>query len=292
LFFDPGITDVLRNALPGLGELFLIITQFGSEIIFIGVLLILYWAVNKEEAILATYVLVAAVLVNYWLKVFIAKDRPPTSNWYPGSAADATNYSTPSGHSQFSATLYGWFTVRIRKWWMALVAIILTFLVGISRVYLGVHFLEDVLLGWGLGILTVVAFFYLEKPARNFLSRYRPEYLLVGLAFIGFIMMIIAWLLPEPPNDNFGAIGGLTMGLSLGLALERRFVNFTVQPHNGQRWRLILRVVIGLVLVVAMMVGLEPIFPTEEIWLRGTRYFLIAISGIFVWPAIFKRINL
>jgi membrane-associated phospholipid phosphatase len=292
MFFDPGITDVLRGMLPGLGNFFLIITQFGSELIFIGILLILYWTVNKEEAVMATYVLVAAVLTNYWLKYFIAKERPPVSNWYPGSAGDATNYSTPSGHSQFSATLYGWFAARSKKRWVTLIAIVLIALIGISRIYLGVHFLEDVLLGWGLGILTVVVFYYLEKPARTYLSRYDQEHLLIGLVMIGLLMTVFASLLPEPPNDNFGAMGGLTIGVALGLALERRFVSFDVSPPKGQRWRLVLRAVLGLVLVIAVMLGLEPFLPTMNIWLRAVRYTLTALSGVFVWPAIFKKINL
>jgi membrane-associated phospholipid phosphatase len=290
MFFDPGFTDVLRGALPGLGDFFLIMTQFGSELVFIGLLLILYWAVNKEEAILATYVLVTAILLNYWLKYVIAKERPPASNYYPG--ADFPNYSTPSGHSQFSATLYGWFAVRIRRWWVVIFAVVLTTLVGISRIYLGVHFLEDVLLGWGLGVLTIIAFVFLDKPAKAFLSRFRQEYLLLGLAAIGLLLALIASLLPEPPYDNFGSIGGMTIGLALGLALERRFVNFTIEPRNGQKWRLVLRVIIGLVIVVGLMVGLKVLFPLEDLWVRVFRYTLITLSGVFVWPVIFKKAGL
>lgn len=290
MFFDPGLTDVLRDALPGLGDIFLIITEFGSELVFIGVLLTLYWAVNKKEAILATYLLAFAFITNYWLKVIIAHERPPASNWYPG--ADAPNYSTPSGHSQLSASLYGWFTIKVRKWWMALVAVVLTGLVGISRIYLGVHFLGDVLLGWGVGIITVIAFVYLENPIRAFFSRYKQEYLLMALAIIGFLMTFIAFLLPQPPNDNFGAVGGFTIGLALGLILENRFVGFSVEVPEGGKVKLVLRVIIGFILVFGVMLGLAPILPTEEIWLRAIRYILIALIGVFVWPAIFKRINL
>ncbi len=290
MLFDPGLTNVLRDAIPGLGDIFLIITEFGSELVFIGILLTLYWAVNKKEAILATYLLIFAFIANYWLKIVIARERPPVSNWYPGT--DAPNYSTPSGHSQFSASLYGWFTTRVRKWWMALVAVVLTGLVGISRIYLGVHFLGDVLLGWGIGIITVIAFVYLENPMREFFSRYRQEYLLMGLVIIGFLMTFIAFLLPQPPNDNFGAVGGFTIGLALGLILENRFVGFSVEVPEGGRTKLVLRVIIGFILVFGVMLGLAPILPTEEIWLRTLRYILVAVTGVFVWPAIFKSINL
>ena len=290
MLFDPGWTGILRGALPNLGDLFVLISQFGSELIFIGILLILYWTVDKKEGILTTYIVLFAILLNYWLKIIIAKERPPASNWYPGT--NPVNYSTPSGHSQFSATLYGWFAVRIKRWWMFLLAIVLTILVGISRVYLGVHYIGDVLIGWGVGILTVIAFYYLERPVREFFSRYKQEYLLTGIALIAFVMMLVSSALPPPPNDNFGAIGGVTIGFAIGLALERRYVNFTVEPPKGQKWRLVLRVIIGGILVLGLLVGLSEILPSEDLWLRGLKYLLVSLTGTFIWPLIFKRINL
>lgn len=290
MLFDPGITDVLRNVLPSLGEFFLFISQIGGELAYIVLLLIGFWAVNKRESIIAMYVLLVAVLSNYWLKVIIANDRPPVGNWYPGT--DPINYSTPSGHSQYSASLYGWFSVRVRTWWMAIVGIILTGLIGISRVYLGVHYLGDVLLGWGIGIVIVLLIFYIESPVREYLSRYQTEYLLLALGVIGFLMTLIASLLPLPPNDNFGSYGGLTVGLALGLVLEMRFVNFSVEPLEGKKWRLVLRVVVGLILVIGLLLGLEPLLPTELIWLRMVRYCLATVVGLFVWPYIFKKANL
>jgi membrane-associated phospholipid phosphatase len=290
VWFDPTITDILRNILPGLDGFFFWVSELGGEILYIALLLIIYWAYNKKEAVLATFILIFSVVSNFWLKVMIAKERPPSSNWLPG--ADAPNYSTPSGHAQNSVTIYGWFTARVKTWWMALIAIALTVLVGISRIYIGVHYLEDVLLGWGIGILTVLVFIYLERPARAFLSRYNTQHLLLGLMFIGFLLTLIAALLPQPPNDNFGAYGGLTMGFPLGLILEMRFVNFTNEPYEGETWRLLLRVVIGLILVIGVMFGLAPILSTDEIWLRALRYILIVVTGIFIWPAIFKKVNL
>ncbi|MHA2149466.1 MAG: phosphatase PAP2 family protein [Candidatus Thorarchaeota archaeon] len=290
MLFDPGITDVLRNMLPGLGDFFLLVTQLGGTTFYIVLLLIVYWAYNKKEAIFVTYILIASIITNYWLKVIIANERPPSSNWHPGT--DPPNYSTPSGHSQNSATLYGWLTVRIKTWWMALISIILVVLIGISRIYLGVHYLGDVLFGWGLGIVIVILFVYLGKPARVYLSRYKTEHLLLVLLIIGFLLTLIAAVLPQPPNDNLGAYGGLTMGLAIGLILEMRFVNFSNEPYEGKMWRLVPRVLIGLMLVIGVMFGLAPILPSEEIWLRAIRYSLIAITGIFVWPLIFKKANL
>lgn len=290
MFFDPGIIDAIRAALPGLGEFFLLISQLGGEVFYVALLLIGYWAFNKKESIIMTYVLVISILTNYWLKYIIAHDRPPTSYWLEG--ADTPGYSTPSGHSQYSATFFGWISVRVKKWWMTLIAFCCTLLIGISRIYLGVHFLEDVLIGWGVGILTVVTMYYLEKPAREYLSKYKFEHLLLSVFFIGLVLLVIAIFLPAPPNDNFGAIGGLTMGIALGFALEHRYVEFSVEPYMGQRWRLVIRVVLGLFLVIGVMFGLSDILPSTDIVFHSIRYFLTAIVGIFVWPLIFKNANL
>jgi membrane-associated phospholipid phosphatase len=290
MLFEPWLTDVLRNILPGLGDFFFLVTQLGGTLFYVVALLIAYWAYNKRAAIFVTYILVVSILSEYFLKVIIANDRPPASNWHP--EVDPPNYSTPSGHSQNSATLYGWLTARTKTWWMALISVIMVGLIGISRIYLGVHYLEDVLLGWGLGIVIVILFVYLEEPAKEYFSRFNTEHLLLVLFIIGFLLTLIAAVLPPPPNDNLGAYGGLTMGLAIGLIFEMRLVDFTTEPHDGQKWRLIPRVLIGLILVIGVMYGLAPILPSEEIWLRAIRYSLVAITGIFVWPAIFKRANL
>ena len=290
MLFDPGLTDVLRDVLPGLGDLFFLITQLGGSLVYVVVLLIAFWAFNKREAIVLSLILIVSIMTEYYLKSIIANERPPASNWHP--SADPPNYSTPSGHALNSTTLYGWLTVRIKKWWMVLIAVVLAGLIGISRVYIGVHYLGDVLFGWGLGIVIVLLLAYLEKPVRGFLSRFNTEHLLLVLLVIGFLLTLIAAVLPQPPNDNIGAYGGLTMGLAIGLILEMRFVNFTIEPYEGQKWRLIPRVLIGLLLVIGVMYGLAPILPTEEIWLRAIRYSLVAITGVFVWPLIFKKANL
>jgi membrane-associated phospholipid phosphatase len=295
MFFDPELTNVFRDLLPWAGSFFRAITELGSELFFVTIILIGYWAFWKREAILTAIVLLISVCTNFWLKVAIANPRPDASTyWYEG--VSESNYSTPSGHSQNSASLFGWIGVRAKRWWTLIISAAIITLVGLSRIYLGLHYLGDVLLGWGLGILTVLILFFAEKPLTQFLSKYKDEYILGGLIVFGFAATLVTTVLVPPSTiplgDNFGALGGLLVGFGLGLLLERKFVNFEVEPHNGERWRLVLRVVLGLILVIGIMVGLSPILVTTDLWLRMLRYILVAFVGTFVWPFIFKKANL
>jgi membrane-associated phospholipid phosphatase len=287
MFFDPNITTFLRDLLPWAGAFFSIVTELGGELFLISVLLIGYWAFRKREAMIITLVLIVSILANYWLKYAIGNPRPPVSYWY--GDVEATNFSTPSGHAQNAGTMYSWLAGKVKTWWMILASLILMFLIGISRVYLGVHFLGDILLGWAIGIVIGIAAFYFEPQISDFASRVKTEYWFLLLFIIGIAMLVIGSVLPSPPGDNFGAYGGLTIGAAVAFPLEKRYVNFDL---DVDRPRLIARIVIGLVLVIGLMLGLSPFLPTDEIWLRTIRYFTAAFVGIFVWPSIFKKAGL
>ncbi|NHJ13066.1 MAG: phosphatase PAP2 family protein [Candidatus Thorarchaeota archaeon] len=287
MIFDPGISTFLQDLMPWADLFFRLVTEMGSEIFYVSLILIGYWVYRKKAAVVAALLVVVAYVANYWVKYVIANPRPPTSVWVEG--VEATNYSTPSGHAQVSATLYGWLNLRVKTWWMTILSIVVVLLIGISRVYIGVHYLGDVLLGWAIGIVTVILFYYLEGPFRKATEKVRHEYLYFILFLIGFTMLIISILCPQPPGDNFGSYAGLLMGLAIALPLEQRFVGFEIDTSTVPKWRLVLRVVLGLVLVLGVMLGLSPFLPTEEVLLRAFRYFLVVLTGTFLWPLIFTK---
>jgi len=291
MVFDPSWTLFLRSLMPWAEGFFRLITELGSDMFYVALILTSFWAYKKREAISVVWVLLVSVLTNYWIKLAIAHERPDPFYWLEG--ADATNYSTPSGHAQNSAMLFGFIAAKAKRWWMYVVSTVLILLIGISRVYIGVHYLEDVLLGWALGFALLAFLLFTEKRLTQFFARYKFEHLYLLLFLFGLVATAIStYLLPQPPNDNFGALGGLVMGVAIGLLLERRYVNFTVEPVGGQKWRVVVRVVLGLLLVFAAMIGLAGVLPTANVWLRAARYALVAIIGAFVWPLIFKKAKL
>jgi len=273
---------------------FLGVTVLGSEYFYVVLIAIWFWAVDKREAMLAVFVLIVSVVSSYWLKIIFKTPRPPVTNWLPG--VHAPNYSLPSAHAQNSMVMWGWMGLKSRSWWMGFLSITLTGLIGLSRVYIGVHWLGDVVAGWVVGLLLLIALWKLEEPIHFFLSKYNPNLQYLGLVIFGLGAMILTEFLSpvtaEGLEANFGPNGGLIIGLGIGLALETRYVSFEITPKHGEKWRVALRVILGLIMVFAIAASLSPMLQEEVYWMCAIQYALITISVIFIWPFLFKKIGL
>ena len=90
---------------------------------------------------------------------------------------------------------------------------------------------------------------------------------------------------------NFGTPGGQMIGLGLGLALEHKFVNFEINPKLGEKWKLILRIFIGIILISIVYLGLYLIIDSSVFWMNAFHYIITLLVGIVVWPYIFKKIG-
>ncbi len=287
-------TEAFRSLMPWAELFFRFVSHLGSIYFYVVLIAIGFWVVDKRVSMLAAIVLVVSMVSNYWLKIFFKNPRPPSTNWLPGT--HASNYSLPSGHAQNSSTFWGWLAVKIKAWWMGVLSAVLIVLIGLSRIYIGVHWLGDVLFGWIVGLLLLMVLWRLEEPTQSVLSKYNPNIMYLGLVVFGIVAMILTELLSpvtiEGLKDNFGAYGGLITGLGIGLALENKYVNFETTPKHGKKWQAALRVIIGLSLVFVIMFGLSPILPTDVYWLRAIRYAIVVIFVVFIWPLLFKKIDL
>jgi undecaprenyl-diphosphatase len=166
--FDTWVVRLLRQ--PGqpelphgprwLGEIGRDITALGSyavlSIIVIAVagFLRLYYLYRMMWLVVLTSV--SGAILSHVLKHFFARERPDLV-----PLAGTMSPSFPSGHSMLSAIIYlslgvllaqTAFRRRIKAYFLT-VAMGLTFLVGISRIYLGVHYPTDVLAGWTVGLV-------------------------------------------------------------------------------------------------------------------------------------------
>ena len=171
LIFGGALWDVGGNgALQGLGGWLklpmAIFTFLGDEQFYLLLVPLVYWCLNKELGADLGVLLVLSSFTNTALKSFFKHSRP---FWEAPALqlGDASSFSTPSGHAQTSAALFGylaWFLADKRRGrlWATLLGLLMV-LVALSRVYLGVHFLGDILWGAAIG-LSLAALYAWLKP--------------------------------------------------------------------------------------------------------------------------------
>jgi len=155
--FDLAIRAAVHGwASPLLTSVMLAITTFGSALIRLPLAAILaVWlavAGHRRPAILLAAVTLAAEPVVQLLKLAVHRPRPEVFF----GLAPAETYSFPSGHTFGSAIFYGLLAAILmsfansgrKRASIAIVAVLLVLLIGLSRVYLGYHYPSDVLGGW------------------------------------------------------------------------------------------------------------------------------------------------
>jgi len=174
------INTVNEMVSPFLTAVFLFITKFGAEFIFLFFIIFTGIALRKgyykEFYLVSGVTLGGGVLVNT-IKNIISRTRPITE--IPIFKEEGFSY--PSGHATAAVCFYGilmFLTYRhIKNLWikalLATLLILIIMLVGVSRVYLGVHFPSDVVAGYYLGV-SWISFclllynFFLEKNLKNY----------------------------------------------------------------------------------------------------------------------------
>ena len=276
--FELNIIRAIQSiANPFLDGLFQFITMFGEEAILIPLIAVIYWAFNKKMGEYIAYASLTSVLVNGAIKDIFKAKRPIGE---PGIRSlrieTATGYSFPSGHTQGTASFWGAIAIYLKKNYMYGISALIIVLVAISRLYLGVHYPKDVLFGAIFGILTSFITYKLFNKVNNKTALY----------FITFIIFIPALLYAHSADFIKGM--GTFLGFALGIYVEKKYVNFSVE---GKSINKILRVVIGLAILILLKVGLKAVFPNKLVF-HFLRYFIIVFFGIGLYPAIFKKLKL
>ena len=144
-----------------------VITNFGG-IVCLVILAILSFVIIKNKKIGLAIIgnLGISAILNYILKIILQRPRPTGYR-----LIEETGYSFPSGHSMASMAFYGFFVYLVyknvknkyAKWSLITVLSLLIILIGLSRVYLGVHYLSDVLGGFLVTISYLIIYIQLIK---------------------------------------------------------------------------------------------------------------------------------
>jgi undecaprenyl-diphosphatase len=146
----------IRNTM--LANSFFYFSKFGSyQFIIPFALVVSSLFIFQKKIIYVISLLIALAgtgLTSFFCKIYFHRVRPVDFSFY-----NESSYSFPSGHAMYAAAFYGLLfyiiIMHTKKyqllWTIASIAFI--FLIGFSRLYLGVHFLSDVFAGYSLGFL-------------------------------------------------------------------------------------------------------------------------------------------
>ena len=282
--------------MPVLNEFMLLITRLGEETAFLVVALIVFWCVDKRRGYLLMSVGFLSTMANQFMKLWFRIPRPwvldPEFTILEQAREAATGYSFPSGHTTSAVATFGSIAATSRKKGTIAICVALTVLVGISRMYIGVHTPADVIAGalTSLGLLLLLRTAPWSERGMDILVAVMIAASLGLLAFVCFYPFpadVDAHNLESGMKNGWTMIGCMA-GVGFVYNVERKCVNFTTL---AVWWAQILKVILGLGLVLAVKEGLRA--PLEALFgnpypARAVRYFLIVVVAGVVWPMTFR----
>jgi membrane-associated phospholipid phosphatase len=319
---DAGIKIILF--LQGLGAWLTPVMQgfsfLGREEFFLLVMPALYWCVDSALGIRVGILLMLSNWVNGILKIVLSGPRPYFYSSQVKGLSVETSFGVPSGHAQNSAVVWGGLAawLRTKRAWMA--ASVLVFFIGLSRIYLGVHFPHDVLFGWLVGALLLWGALRLEPVVvrqlgrQSFTSQVATMFLisLAGILLTGAARLSLGawttpleWLkniaitnpgseLPDPlALSGTVTVAGVFFGLTAGALWLQRGGGYDA---SGTWQHKLLRYLIGVAGVAAIYFGLGAVLPRGEsllpYLLRYARYMLAGLWIAALAPLLFKQMGL
>ena len=170
LYFDTFINNLIRHITNIKTYIFKIITFFGSSyfIILLCILLIVLLKDKKNKFYVAINLIISSVICNLIIKNIVRRDRPLDM------LVNESSFSFPSGHSFVSTTFYGFLIYLVynsnykseTKFILISLLLVLILMIGISRIYLGVHYPSDVLGGFVGGLAYLLIFIEIIKGVK------------------------------------------------------------------------------------------------------------------------------
>ena len=285
------VIEFIQNFRNDFFDLFFNFISFlGEEYVYIILLTIIYYTYDKKLGEMLGYVLIVSTGLNEVFKNIFKTQRPFQK--YEDRVVNlrehtSSGYSFPSGHTQvFTSVLFG-IAYYIKKRWLYITVMILSVFMAISRMYLGVHFLEDVLVSIILGItLSYLYYRFYTKHNEN-------QQMLLRVNIITFLIMILLLIFVQ--SKTYVTTVGMFGGYALAMWFEKTYVNFTVKVSIRNK---IIRVIIALVLMIAIQTGFKmiytSIFSNDTILLLFDfiRYFLLVFVGLGILPYYCKKLNI
>ena len=289
--------ESIRN--PVLDAIMSVITMVGEETLFLAISMLIFWCLDKKRGYIFLMIGFIGITVNQVLKLTFRIPRPwvkdPNFTVVESAIEEATGYSFPSGHTQNVADTFGCIAYSAKRLWVRIASVVLILLVGLSRMYLGVHTPLDV--GVSIAVAAVLVLGLYPLLERLF---QKDKNVIVALGItvllsIGFVLFTELFPFPadiDPHNLASGQKNAYTMlGCSLGLLAaslaDQKWLHFKNEaPLLGQIGKLAVGAGLALAIKAVLKTPLLTLFG-GHVSATALRYFLVVIFAGVVWPLTF-----
>lgn len=266
---------VQQFATPFLDNFFQAVTMLGEELFYILIFCGIYWCYNKKFGSVFILTFLFGDCVNAGVKDLLHMQRPiGMENVRTLREHTATGYAFPSGHTQAATTFFYFLINKAKRWWMTALGIIFILLVGLSRIYLGVHWPKDVLVAFILAVIVVCI-------GMQLFEEFKINTAMIFIALCNVLLIFFT-------SKGYVVSAALFTGGLIGIYLERKYIAYENKSSLIQN---ILKYVIGLVVLLVIKEGVKMILPSCCV-VDYLRYFLIGFWTSFGAMALFKNINL
>ena len=250
---------------PALTGLFGFFSFLGEATVFAAAAILVYWLTDERTGELLALSALTSLTLNAALKCVVARPRPYAAGVVSLLRVDTPLFSTvglgdrasfPSGHSQCAANYACGVSLRAKRTWVWAAAFLVTLLMMCSRLYFGVHYPTDVLLGAFLGAAVSVGWERLYS--RAFGAR---RYVLCAAAIAALVAALFF------PETDILRAAGLLAGAAIAVSADGFFPAPRLAPILRRLWR----VPVGLACAGAVfaLTRLFPVAPAAELmtWL-------------------------
>jgi len=300
---DAAITDYFYANRSDTPELIMyIITWLGEILVYIGMLLLLYYLWDKKKTYRIMSLLITSTVVNVSTKAIFRLERPPEYQHY--EPINEKSSGLPSGHAQNSTTFWGMLGIFLKKV-MIVFSILLPLLIGFSRIYLGVHWFTDVIMGYGIGLIILALYIFIGEYIENFLNEKSTIIkILVTIGVCATFAILVIFLLHNRVNNDAELIsGGLKLivmltTLSISYSVEGSLINFSNEIDKW--WKYIVRILVGAITFGIFYFGVSMLFDLAinavawvgiELTLDLIRYAMLGPALILLAPWIMMKLK-
>lgn len=295
-------------------------TFLGDEEFYLFIMPAIFWSFDSRLGFRLGMLLMLSNGINGSIKLLFHSPRPFWVSDRVIAYVHETSFGVPSGHSQHAVVMWGYLATLVKKAWHKWLLILVFVFVGLSRIYLGAHFILDVLVGWLIGGILLFLFIFLEKKFSDQISSWSDNKKIGAAVFVSFFLIVLAvlmvqvninWQLSPLYQENINRVfegesinpfaldGVITasaawLGIVVGVVLISRTIPLgRITCSNTNK---IFRFIIGLIGVMILWAGLRLIFPDNIPFisesLRFVRYFLVGLWIAAGAPYLFKKLNL